>query len=54
MSEPVQEPESEEASGRRTMDPELRCMSAILRMLDDLDDKARGRVVAYLRNRFEP
>ncbi len=46
-------PDVEEAErGRGRMDPELRCMSAMLRLLDDLSETARPRVVAWLQSRF--
>lgn len=47
------EPEPEEPTGSRRLDPELRTMGAMLRMLDDLDDKARARVVLYLSSRYQ-
>ncbi len=48
---PDTQTEDDGDSGRR-MDPELRTMGAMLRMLADLDADARGRVVAYLAARF--
>lgn len=41
-----------EALGGRRLDPELRAMGAMLRMLAELDPEARGRVVRYLSSRF--
>ncbi len=38
----------------RKMDQELRSIAAILRILEDLPEKARRRVIAYLSARFEP
>ncbi len=40
-----------EGRGRR-MDPELKTMSAMLRLLEDLPEQARARVVAWLQSRF--
>lgn len=45
--------EEEASTGSRRLDPELRTMGAMLRMLDDLDDKARARVVSYLSSRYQ-
>jgi len=48
-----EEPETEEnASTGRRMDPELKCMAAIVRQVDDLQEPARGRVVAWLAARY--
>ena len=38
-------------SGRR-MDQEIRTMAALLRILDDLDEPAKGRVVRWLADRY--
>lgn len=35
------------------MDDEIRVLSAMLRMLNDLEDSARARVVTYLSSRFQ-
>ncbi len=43
--------EAAEESGRK-MDPELRAMGQILRLLTDLGDDAAERVVAYLSARW--
>ena len=48
----IKEQDAEEQPGSRRLDPELRTMGAMLRMLDDLDDKARARVVTYLSSRY--
>lgn len=40
------------SSGRR-MDPELRTLGAILRQIEELDEPARGRVMAYLCSRYQ-
>jgi hypothetical protein len=37
---------------RRSMDPELRTMGQMLRMLENLSRAARARIVAYLVDRF--
>ena len=47
------QPPEDESTSRRGMDPELRCMGAMLRLLDDLpDQQAKGRVVGWLYFRF--
>lgn len=46
------EREEEEGTATRRMDPELRCMGAILRQLDDVDEPAKGRVVRWLCDRY--
>ncbi len=51
LNPPPADQAEEEESGRR-MDPELRTMGAMLRMLADLDDAACARVVRYLSARF--
>ncbi len=43
----------EDSETRRRMDPELRVMAAMLRMLDELHEEARVRVVAYISNRYQ-
>lgn len=53
MDNPLDPPEEPDAEKRRTWDPELKCMAAMLRQLDELDEKARPRVVQWLRDRFE-
>jgi hypothetical protein len=44
--------EAEEAGTGRRMDAEIKTMSAMLRMLDDLPARAAARVVAWLADRF--
>ncbi len=44
--------EPEEETGSRRMDDELRCLGQMLRMLGDLEEDARARVIAYLSSRF--
>ena len=44
--------EDESQGTRRTMDPELRTIAAILRLLDDMPDRARDRIVSYLSDRY--
>ncbi len=47
-------PDEEESGARRRLDPELRVLSAMLRMLDELgDDEAKARVINYLAARFD-
>ena len=49
------DPNNEPGPTRRQMDPELRQLSAIIRILDDFDDGARAaRIVAYLAARYSP
>lgn len=53
---PAEAEEAEEAEERRTgtsMDEEIKTMSAILRMLGKMPNRARGRVVAWLADRFQ-
>ncbi len=52
----IQAPEEEEAGDepRRTQDPELKAMAAMLRTLATLDEPARTRVVAWLHDRYLP
>lgn len=38
---------------RRRLDPELRVLGAIIRLLDEVELPARNRIVAYLAARFE-
>lgn len=48
--------EAEEAEETRTgtsMDEEIKTMSAMLRMLGKMPTRARGRVVAWLADRFQ-
>ncbi len=47
-------PEAEEASepSGRKADPELLCMSRMVRILDEIEAPARGRVVSWLAARF--
>ena len=51
MTEP-EEPE-EEGNSRRSRDPETRVIDAILRMLDDVSEKAKTRIVEYIYARFQ-
>ena len=49
----MNEPEpKDEAEGNRRMDPEVLILSRIMRMLDDVDTTARGRLVRYLCDRY--
>ncbi len=41
-----------EGRSRGRMDQELKVMSAMLRLLDDLSETAQPRVVAWLQSRF--
>jgi len=42
----------QERDGSRRMDPELRIMGQMLRMLDELDVRTGSRIVAWLSARF--
>lgn len=44
--------EPADETGRRNMDSEILMISRILRMLADLDDAARCRVMQYLSSRY--
>lgn len=44
--------EPEEEASSRAMDPELRIMGKILRLLDDLQPPAKARAVAYIYSRY--
>lgn len=47
------EVEDQEApGGGRRLDPELRVIGAVLRLLDELDEPAKGRAVRYLSDRY--
>jgi predicted transcriptional regulator len=46
------EQEAEEADTGRKMDAEIRTISGIIRTLNDLDEAARRRVVAYIASRY--
>lgn len=48
------ESDETEATTNRKMDAELRTMGAILRLLDEMNDQARARVIDYLSKRFNP
>jgi hypothetical protein len=51
MAETPEQPE-DTAAGRK-MDPELRVMGAILRLLDEAGDaKAKARIVGYIVDRY--
>jgi hypothetical protein len=50
---PVQQTEAEEeATTSRRLDPELRALGAIIRILDDLPEPARCRAVAWIHSRY--
>lgn len=49
----VQQEADDEVDTGRSMDPELRVLSGILRDLRKLDDAARARVISYLASRFK-
>ncbi len=55
MSVEILEPqqEQEEDRGSRRMDPELKSMSAMLRCLEELDEAAKERVVAWIAARYQ-
>lgn len=46
------EDEQESATGGRKMDRELKGIAALLRILDEHDEPARGRMVRYLSDRY--
>lgn len=47
----LEEPEDDTVTSRR-MDEELKAISAILRTLNELDEAASSRIVAYISARF--
>ena len=50
MEEPQEEPEE---TGSRKMDPELRRMGSILRLIEEFDSpKAKARAVRYIVDRY--
>lgn len=49
---PTEQEDNNMAEQARRMDPELRAMAAMLRMLTDLSPPTRRRVVAWLSDRF--
>lgn len=51
-TEAVLDDEEAEATSSRQQDPELRVIGKIIRTLNDLDEPARGRVMAYLSDRY--
>jgi hypothetical protein len=51
IEQPLREEANEEAGSRRA-DPELLAMGRMLRLLDELDDHAKCRVVAWLSDRY--
>ncbi len=48
----AQESPQDDEEGSRRMDPELRVMGAMLRLLNELDEPAKGRAVAWLASRY--
>jgi uncharacterized heparinase superfamily protein len=53
-SEPLiadDEPDTEDTA-RRRLDPELRVMGSMIRQLEELPEKARYRVIAWLSHRY--
>ena len=51
MEKPEEPPDE---GGTRAMDPEIRVMGKLVRILDEIDEPARRRVVAWLADRFKP
>lgn len=51
--EPEPDQAGEENQSTRRMDHELRIMGTMLRLLDELDEPARGRVVRWLQDRYQ-
>jgi hypothetical protein len=48
------EPDTEDtATSNRRLDPELRCIGQILRLLEELEEPAKGRVMTYLSARYQ-
>ena len=45
-------PEESESTGRARMDPEIKDMAAIMRILEGMTLKARIRCVAWLKDRY--
>lgn len=45
-------PPDEEETGTRRMDEEVKAISAILRLLADLEEPAKERIIAYVSDRF--
>ena len=49
----VEGPSATTERGTFTTDTEVTTLSRVLKMLDKLDDDARGRVVRYIAERYE-
>lgn len=45
-------PEPPDSDGNRKMDSELKTIGSILRQLNELEQPAQSRVIAYLASRF--
>lgn len=52
MAEQLIEEQEDEADTGRRMDDELKAMSAIIRMLNQMDESARCRIVCYIASRY--
>lgn len=52
LNPPSEEEPQEEAETGRRMDPELRSIAAILRLLEALPEPARERCVVYVSDRY--
>jgi alkanesulfonate monooxygenase SsuD/methylene tetrahydromethanopterin reductase-like flavin-dependent oxidoreductase (luciferase family) len=52
MNETIESVEEAAETQGRKMDSELKVMAAIIRLLDDEDEAARARIVAYISARF--
>ena len=52
-TEPRVPEQDDTESSRRRLDPELRVMGLLLREIEELDDPARARVVAWLNSRYQ-
>ena len=48
----IEDEAAEEATSGRRMDPELKVLGAMIRLLDELDEPARGRAVTWLASRY--
>jgi hypothetical protein len=51
-TETVTPPEPEADEGRQRTDPELLILGRILRLLNDVEEPGRTRIMAYLSSRF--
>ena len=52
VASPSKDDGEDTAPSRRTLDNELRILGAMLRLLDELDSRAKARAVAWLYDRY--